>query len=225
MSMLVRSLLRDPRAAKPVQRALRKFEDDFWLDDPWPLRRSRYAPVRHSPYSMIEQMDRQMSAAMNQMQELAQDLTNMDSLISRFDNDNWYRESRAQVEDCVVKRTESGGLQLSLDVGDFKPQDLKIQLVDDNHLVVEAVSESSGKDSYQKSHFKRWFKLPEDCKLDEIKSQLTDDNRLVIELPTNKPIEQQKARTIPIEMSKNAKKQVEGPDQEQLGKQKEASSN
>lgn len=204
--MILRSLFRDPKLARPLQRAVsRRFDDDFWLDD-WPSHRVRRArsPSRYdnSPLALMEQMDRQMSAAMNQMQELAHDLSSMDSLMTRYDPENWVRDSNRSSQDVVVRRTEDGGLQLALDVADFKPEDLKIKLVDDNHLVVEAVSETSGKDSYQKSHFKRWFRLPEDCKVEEIKSQLTEDKQLLVDLPTNKPLEAEKARTIPIEMAK-----------------------
>lgn len=154
-----------------------------------------------SPAVIMDDMNRQMNAALERMQEFADDLEALDSLVGRFDSrDNRTQRRRRGPVEMQVSRTESGGLQLALDVGDFKPEDLKIKLLEDN-LIVEASNESSGEDSYRKSHFKRWFKLPEDCKVDEIRSKLTSDNRLLIELPSNKPDEQQ-ARTIPIEMEK-----------------------
>lgn len=151
---------------------------------------------------MIEDMNRQMTAAMNRMHQLTEDLDTLDWWVSDYDDrGNRSRNSRKRTDEALLRRTESGGLQLALDVSDFKPDDLKIKLVDDN-LVIEGNSETSGKDSYRQTQFRRWFKLPEDCKLDEIKSKLTSDNRLVIDLPTNKPIEQQQARSIPIEMER-----------------------
>lgn len=144
----------------------------------------------------MDAMNRQMDMAMNRMQEFADDLEALDSLVGRFDEGE--PTSKRRRNDTVVKRTESGGLQLALDVTDYKPEDLKIKLVDDN-LVVEAVQETSGEDSYSRSHFKRWFKLPEGCKSEDIRSKLTRDNQLVIELPSRKPLEQ-KGHNIPIEM-------------------------
>lgn len=154
----------------------------------------RTMPAAYEPMDIVEDMNRQMARAMHQVQELFDDMERVEDWASRFD-DGRYRRREPQ---ALVKRTESGGLQLALDMSDFKPEDLKIKLVDDN-LVVEADSESSGKDSYSKSHFKRWFKLPEDVKANEIKSRLTEGNKLVIDLPLNKPIESSE-RTIPIEV-------------------------
>lgn len=150
----------------------------------------------------MNDMNRQMTAAMNRMQELTEDLDTLDSWVDSWsDRDSRPRRSRS-ADQALLRRTESGGLQLALDVSDFKPEDLKIKLVDDN-LVIEGNSETSGKDSYRQTQFKRWFKLPEDCKLEEITSKLTSDKRLVIDLPSNKPLEQQQTRSIPIEMEKN----------------------
>lgn len=210
MALLLRSLFRDPLVSRPLSRALRRFDDDLWVDQ-WPAKRARraLAPEWDSPAVLVEDLNRNMTVAMNRMQEFAEDLEALDAIAGRLverDN-NRPRKVKARREDMALKRTEDGGIQLALDVNDFKPEDLKIKLVDDN-LVVEASSESSGKDSYRRSHFKRWFKLPEGCKTDEIKSKLTEDNRLLIDLPTEQPLED-KARTIPIEMAKPQQKGIE----------------
>lgn len=188
---MLRSFLRD---ARPLSRAVRRLEDDWFMNE-WPARKVRRVtlPIYEHPVNMMEDMSRQMADTLRRMQEFVDDIESLDELTNRF-------EGRERRNNAVLKRTESGGLQLALEVGEFKPEDLKIKLVED-HLVVEAENESAGEDSYRKSHFKRWFALPEDCKVDEIKSRLTDDGRLVIDLPLNKPLES-KARTIPIEMAK-----------------------
>lgn len=194
MSVILRSLMRDPMLARPLSRAMRRFDDDFFFDD-WPARKvRRVGPlVDDYPVALInEMMNRQMSEAVDRMNEFAEELDSLDSWVG----------ARRRKPQAVVQRTESGGLQLALDVDGFKPEDLKIKLVDDN-LVVEALNETSGEDSYHKNQFKRWFKLPEDCKFEEIKSKLTNDNRLLIDLPSNKPAVEQKTRQIPIEMDKN----------------------
>lgn len=206
MSLILRQLMRDPaRATRPLSRALaRRWDDDFWaLDDVWPTKRARrLAPVEYTtPLSVVEDMNRQVMTAMNRMNDLVEDLEHFDSLVDRLDRGRINGRGVKRQREESVRRLEDGALQLALDVSDFKPEELKIKLVD-NSLVVEAQSEHSGKDSYRKSHFKRWFKLPEDCKVDEIKSKLTEDNQLLIDLPTTKPVEQAKTRQIPIEREK-----------------------
>lgn len=198
MSMMLRSLLRDPITRRPVPRALaRRWNDDLF--DDWPSRKVRLHPDYYSPVSVFEDMNRQIADTIERMNEIVEGLDDMDSYFGRHSR----RSSRHHREDgeTLVKRTESGGLQLELDVGHFKPEDLKIKLVGDN-LVVEGTQELSDEDSHRRRQFKRWFKLPPDCKLDEIRSQLTEDNRLMIDLPSDKPMEQQKVRTVPIEVAK-----------------------
>lgn len=204
MSLILRQLLRDPLVVgRPVSRALSRRHNDWhpYLDHWVPRKRRTFVPTTYDPqpFSWVEQMNREMAHTMNKM---AEDLEALDELVERtsMEVDN-LSPRRVKNKETIVRRTETGGLQLALDVEGFKPEELKIRLVDDN-LVVEALSESSGEDSYQRSQFKRWFKLPEDCKLEEIKSKLTQDNKLLIDLPTNKPIEDSKARSIPIEMEK-----------------------
>jgi HSP20 family molecular chaperone IbpA len=178
-----------------MTRLIRRLEDDFY--DDWPRRKVRRTLPAYEPVSVMEDMSRQMARALNQVQDLVEDIEKMDDWVHRFDEVDRYQRREPE---ALVRRTESGGLQLALDMSDYKPEDLKIKLVGDS-LVVEAESESSGKDSYKKSHFKRWFRLPEDVKVDEIKSKLTDGNRLVIDLPLSKPIESSE-RTIPIQVER-----------------------
>jgi len=191
------------RSPRPLSRAIRRLEDDLLFEE-WPLRKVRRTlPAYESPVSVMEDMSRQMINQMNRMQDLFEEIEALDEITSRLEGDRAKRSSRSDIAE--VRRTETGGLQLALDVADYKPEDLKIRLVDDN-LVIEAESESSGKDSYKKSHFKRWFKIPEDCKVEEIRSKVTQDNELLIDLPLNKPI-QSNERSIPIEVEK--KKAIE----------------
>lgn len=96
-------------------------------------------------------------------------------------------------------RTEDGNLQMAMDVSQYKPEEINVRLCDDK-LVVEAKTESSENDSYHKSEFKRWLKLPADCKHEAIKSTLTPDRKLLIEVPMLKPIADNRSRTIPIDI-------------------------
>lgn len=222
MSLILRSLIRDPLVTRPLSRALtRRFDDDVWFDE-WPTKKVRRVGGYDSPVNIIDDVNRQMVAAMNRMQNFAEDLDALDSLVSRIDKENRPKGVKLRREEAILRRTESGGLQLALDVTNFKPEDLKIKLQDDS-LLVEGVSEQSGKDSYRRNHFKRWFRLPEDCKLDEIKSRLTEDNQLLIDLPTNKPIESNHTRSIPIEMDKSKQASQEKLDSKKADKQEAVS--
>lgn len=98
-------------------------------------------------------------------------------------------------------RAEDGTLQMAIDVGQYKPEEINVRLCDDN-LVVEAKTESSQNDSYHKSEFKRWLKLPQDVKHEAIKSTLTADKKLLIEVPCHKPIQSERSRNIPIDVQK-----------------------
>lgn len=202
--MILRQLVRDPRATRPLARALaRRWDDDLWsMDDMLPTKRMRRSSaLDYSPLSVMDDMNRQVVSAMNRMNDFVEDLEQLDNYLHRLDARRSSGRGVKRQREESLKRLEDGALQLALDVSDFKPEELKIKLVD-NNLVVEAESEHSGKDSYRKSHFKRWFKLPDECKVDEIRSKLTEDNKLLIDLPTNRPIEQSKARSIPIEREK-----------------------
>lgn len=172
-------------------------EDDLFYDD-LPITKVRriYRPLfDDSPAVLMDSMSRQMANAMNRMQE---DLEVLDDLL--HDDKSESLRKRIGNGDSVVRRTESGGLQLALDVADFKPEDLKIKLEDDN-LVIEANNEQSSENHYKKSHFKRWFKLPDGCDSDSIRSKLTSDGQLLVDLPNPKPIENN-AREIPIQVER-----------------------
>lgn len=215
-SIVLRTLLRDPDVARfadqrysshPIARALRRLDDDFY--DDWPLSVSQR---RHPPFwTSDDVIGKQVVDAMNKITDFAQEIDQLTHDVT----------PRLGGGDLLMKRTGDGSLQLALDVKDYKPEDIKINLVD-NHLVIEARNESSGENSYHKSEFKRWFKLPENCKLEEIKSNLTKDNKLLISLPSTKPaIEQTKVRSIPINVDQREaveNKKTEAGDQGQNNK-------
>ena len=119
-----------------------------------------------------------------------------------------------------TSRTEDGTLQLAVDVSQYKPEEVSVKLCDDN-LVIEGKTESSESDSYHKSEFRRWFRLPRDVKHEAIKSTLTPDNKLLIEVPGHKPIADSRSRNIPIDIQR--KPAVEGDKQQgdAKGQQKE----
>lgn len=117
--------------------------------------------------------------------------------------------------------TEDGALQVAIDVGQYKPEEIQVKLCDDN-LMVEAKTETSEADSYHKAEFKRRIKLPADAKYDGVKSTLTQDKKLLIEVPVNKKTTDARSRNIPIEIQRQpveACKQTGGDQKMQNGQQ------
>lgn len=197
MSIMLRTLFRDPLVSRPLRRAIKRMEDDLFFDELPVVKVRRTQPLYdESPAVLMDSMSRQVANAMNKMQE---DLEILDNWLNDDRWDGLAKRVRSG-DNCAVRRTESGGLQLALDVADYKPEDLKIKLEDDN-LVIEANNEQSSENSYQKSHFKRWFKLPDGCDPDSIRSRLTSDGRLLVDLPNPKPIENN-TKEIPIQVER-----------------------
>lgn len=215
---MLRTLFRDPLVSRPLRRAIKRMEDDLLFDE-LPILKVRRASApffEESPRVLMDSMSRRVANVMDKMQE---DLETLDSWIS---GEETRRAGRAENQ-CAVRRTESGGLQLALDVADFRPEDLKIKLEDDN-LIIEANNEQSSENSYQKSHFKRWFKLPDGCDQEQIRSKLTGDGRLLVDLPSAKPIED-KAREIPIEVEKKRTEAIQDKQQQNGGNQSQDKEN
>lgn len=131
--------------------------------------------------------------------EVVQAVNRLQDLVDDFDVPS--SAERHDAGELTMKREQDGSLQLTMDVTGFKPEDLKIELVDDS-LVVHGKSETSGENSFSKSEIKRWFKLPENCKVEDIKSNMTVDNKLLISLPSTKPANEQKKREIAITVDK-----------------------
>lgn len=147
------------------------------------------------------------------LDELQSVMNNVNHVIGHYQNS---LAKDLTVGGMRTNRTEDGNFQVAIDVSQYKPEEVNVKLCDDN-LIVEAKTETSESDSYHKAEFKRWIKLPNDVKHDGIKSTLTPDKRLVIEVPMNKPIADNRSRTIPIDVQKEpieGKKQQNGPQQD-----------
>jgi crystallin alpha B len=74
-------------------------------------------------------------------------------------------------------------LQVNLDVQQFKPEELKVRVVDD-YLVVEAKHEErSDEHGFISRQFTRRYKLPEDVDPLALVSKLSSDGVLSLEAP------------------------------------------
>ena len=79
--------------------------------------------------------------------------------------------------------------KLSIDVKQFKPEELKVKVVDDC-VVVEGKQESLGDDKKYCSHqFVRRYALPKDCDVGKVMSTLTPDGVLTVSVSKPQLIE------------------------------------
>lgn len=87
--------------------------------------------------------------------------------------------------------------KISLDVQQFKPEEIKVKVVDDSVIVEGKHEERQDKHGYISRQFTRRYKLPPNTNLEAIKSHLSSDGVLSIAAP-KKAIEGAKDREIPI---------------------------
>ncbi|KHJ75506.1 Hsp20/alpha crystallin family protein, partial [Oesophagostomum dentatum] len=71
---------------------------------------------------------------------------------------------------------------VSLDVSQFRPEELKVSLTD-RTVTVQGKQESKDDNSFMSRSFVRSWTLPEDVNTDELHSDLNDNGRLTIEAP------------------------------------------
>ncbi|XP_023304384.2 heat shock protein 23-like [Lucilia cuprina] len=89
------------------------------------------------------------------------------------------------------------GYQVSMNVSEFKPEELTVKVVD-NHVIVEGKSEEQHDNSgYVSRYFVRRVALPTGYEADNAISTLTSDGVLTVSVP--KPQIEEKAREIPIQ--------------------------
>ncbi|WKY02774.1 hypothetical protein Q1695_016220 [Nippostrongylus brasiliensis] len=89
---------------------------------------------------------------------------------------------------------------VTLDVSQFKPEELKVNL-DGRVLVVEGRQQQKDDKSFMSRSFIRSWCLPEEVDLNGLKTELTNDGKLVIEAPKNPPASGSNRRNIPISHS------------------------
>ncbi|KAK6053405.1 Hsp20/alpha crystallin family protein [Cooperia oncophora] len=93
---------------------------------------------------------------------------------------------------------------VSLDVSQFKPEELKVNL-DGRLLTIEGKQECKNENSFMARQFVRSWTLPEDVNLEGLKTDLSDKGKLTIEAPKipntsrkNIPIMQQQSHSTHI---------------------------
>lgn len=90
------------------------------------------------------------------------------------------------------------GFQVSLNVQNFKPEEVSVKVIDNNVIVEAKHEERNEDDSYVSRHFSRRYTLPDDCSITDIVSNLSADGILTVRAPP-KQIDTKNARNIHIQ--------------------------
>lgn len=97
-----------------------------------------------------------------------------------------------------LAKISKDGFQVSINVSDFKPEELSVKVVD-NGVIVEGKTEQQHDESggYISRHFVRRLAIPSGFEADNAISTLSTDGVLTVSVP--KPQIEEKAKEIPIQ--------------------------
>lgn len=112
------------------------------------------------------------------------------------------------------------GFEVALNVHNFKPEEVSVQVVDNNVIVEAKHDERSEDGSYISRHFSRRFTLPENCTIKDIASTLSADGILTVRAPP-KEIDKKNARKIHIQHTGATHVETETPKKEDETKSSE----
>ncbi|CAD6186843.1 unnamed protein product [Caenorhabditis auriculariae] len=122
-------------------------------------------PYFRSPISLFNEMMRDIARMERQM------ISPFSRALPRYDPE-------ATSDTQVLNDSEKFALKLN--VSDYKPEELKINL-DGRQLTIEGVQEIKNDDGFSKRTFLRTVLLPEDVNLSEVVSSLSHDGHLSVE--------------------------------------------
>lgn len=89
--------------------------------------------------------------------------------------------------------------KVSLNVSQFKPEELEVKVVDNFLLVHAKHEEKSDEHGFIAREFTRKYMLPKNCEMEKVTSTLTPEGILMIQAPKMVPLETPKEeRNIPI---------------------------
>jgi len=109
-------------------------------------------------------------------------------------------EGRERSVGEVVEESGIKKLKLNFDVKGFKPELIKVKLLNDNMLKITADSEHEGENgSYERRVYEHHYSLPKGTDLSNIRPLLTKDGVLTIETVLPQTEQQIKEKEVPIE--------------------------
>lgn len=129
----------------------------------------------------------------------------------------WNQLNRLMQEDLA--KLNKDGYKVSMNVSEFKPEELSVKVVD-NHVIVEGKSEEEhGDNGYVSRHFVRRVAVPAGFEVDNAISTLSSDGVLTVNVP--KPQTDEKAREIPIQRMATSVKSKESIKENEVGSAEE----
>lgn len=144
-------------------------------------------------FRRIQIAQAEMAAMRNQMFSLMpQDVTDM---------------SKMMIQPMGREFVEEQGqtkMKLEFDVHQFKPEDIKVKVLENNILEVEADHEERSDTGFRKRTFHRHYTMPKGVDTNSIHPSLTNDGVLIVE--ANASGLQPSERMIPIEHKKEVEK-------------------
>uniref|UniRef100_A0A0A1XHR0 Heat shock protein 23 n=1 Tax=Zeugodacus cucurbitae TaxID=28588 RepID=A0A0A1XHR0_ZEUCU len=116
----------------------------------------------------------------------------------------WSRLSRLQqdLQNQVEPKLGKEGYQVSLDVAQFKPNELTVKVVDNNVVVEGKYEGREDEHGFVSKHFVRSFSLPRGFKAEQAISTLSSDGVLTVNVPKPPGLEDNTTeRVIPIQQT------------------------
>ncbi|KAL9906945.1 uncharacterized protein ACN427_003347 [Glossina fuscipes fuscipes] len=116
-------------------------------------------------------------------------------------NYRWVPPAASQlnhVMDMNFDKIGKHGYQVSMNVSEFKPEQLTVKVIDNSVIVEGKSEENDNNNGYVSRHFIRRFSLPQGYVADNAISTLSSDGVLTVNVPKPPEIEE-KAREIPIQ--------------------------
>lgn len=107
----------------------------------------------------------------------------------------------------IVEEKGQTKLKLEFDVHKFKPEEVKVKVIGDNILQVEAIHETKTDTTHEQYSYFRQYQLPKGVDANQVKPSLTKDGVLTIEAPA--PALKPQERLVPIDFKKDEGKKEE----------------
>jgi len=101
--------------------------------------------------------------------------------------------------DVEVNENDEKELTLKFDLKDYKPNELKVTVLD-NVLKIEAKHEENTEGNHISKQFVRSYVLPAEYKAKDVQSSLSKSGKLTVVVPKKNQIEKTLVRDIPIKM-------------------------
>lgn len=136
------------------------------------------------------------------------------SLVSRLGERTLSR--RAQQGESRMSPVGKDGLQVCMDVAQFKPSELSVKVVDNSIIIEGKHEEREDEHGYISRHFVRRYTLPKDYDADRVISTLSSDGVLTVSAPKPQD-EKSNERVVQIQQTGPAHLNVKHNTEEKIG--------